>query len=222
MASSGQHLRLNSLLTTIFAIGILSTRLVNMSRALREPAEGMAMAARIWIVAASVLLTSCVATQLSENLMNAASEIDILRERQVLDNLSVAIDQPDAVPSQLVVSTGLANNVFTGGLSAVLPNWNLSHNSGTAAQKTLTPSVMNMWQTNWNMSLVSDPHDLSNLRALYGLLYRSDKDIAQIIFDTGQLYGTLPEQLLMGCGVRIDPNTSHHKFSSRNWLSSLI
>src|SRR5271169_6012626 len=112
MASSGQHLRLNSLLTTIFAIGILSTRLVNMSRALREPAEGMAMAARIWIVAASVLLTSCVATQLSENLMNAASEIDILRERQVLDNLSVAIDQPDAVPSQLVVSTGLANNVF--------------------------------------------------------------------------------------------------------------
>jgi hypothetical protein len=54
--------------------------------------------------------------------------------------------------------------------------------------KTLNPTVMLNWQNNWSITPVSDPQDLQNLRALYGLLYLTDTGIAQVIEDTMKTY----------------------------------
>jgi hypothetical protein len=50
--------------------------------------------------------------------------------------------------------------------------------------KTLSPSVSGNWQNNWTITPISDPQDLANLRALYGLLYRDDFEIAKFIAKT--------------------------------------
>jgi hypothetical protein len=47
---------------------------------------------------------------------------------------------------------------------------------------------MLLWQNNWSITPISDPQDLQNLRALYGLLYRTDADIAQVIEDALKVY----------------------------------
>jgi hypothetical protein len=167
-----------------------------------EPYKKSATAGRIWIFVGNLLLTSCVAEQLSQTLTGVASQIHVLRERQLLDNVSVAIDEPDATPSQLVLSTGQASSTVVGMINAVFTNpFDVGHNT-----KTLSPGINNTWATNWNMSPVSDPTDLTNLRALYGLLYRSDEQIASIIYDRSYLAGTSLAQLREGCGIEIDPN----------------
>jgi hypothetical protein len=44
------------------------------------------------------------------------------------------------------------------------------------------------WQNNWTVIPISDPQDLQNLRSLYGLLYRTDHDVAQFVIDTLTLF----------------------------------
>ena len=39
------------------------------------------------------------------------------------------------------------------------------------------------WQNNWGITPISDPQDLQNLRALYGLIYRTDAQVAEFIGD---------------------------------------
>jgi hypothetical protein len=108
------------------------------------------------------------------------STIANLRYNQFLDNLSNAIDQRDAVPSQGVTNSGTATTSAMGsiGFSLTQP-FAFAHNT-----KTFNPTASLNWQNNWGITPVSDPQDLQNLRALYGLLYRTDSEIAEFIQDT--------------------------------------
>jgi hypothetical protein len=136
-----------------------------------------------------VLVSACSAVQTQENTIQQISTIENIRYNQVLTNLSNAIDEADAVPSQGVTSNGVATNVATGSVAFNLTQpFDFAHNT-----KTFTPMAGVNWQNNWTITPISDPQDLQNLRALYSLLYRSDIDVAQFIINTLTLYASRSE-----------------------------
>jgi hypothetical protein len=132
------------------------------------------------------LISACSAVQTQENTLEQIATINNLRYDQVLTNISYAIDAADNVPSQGVLSNGVATNVASGSLSFNLTQpFAFAHNT-----KTFTPVVGVNWQNNWTITPIADPQDLQNLRALYSLLYKSDIEIAQFIKNTLILYAS--------------------------------
>jgi hypothetical protein len=126
------------------------------------------------------IISGCTPLQTQENTLEQISTISNLRHSQFLANLSDAIDQRDAVPSQGVTNSGTATTSAIGsvGFSLTQP-FAFARNT-----KTFNPMASLNWQNNWGITPVSDLQDLQNLRALYGLLYRTDGEIAQFIGDT--------------------------------------
>lgn len=131
------------------------------------------------------MVSACTAWQTQENTLDQISTLNNMRYSQLLTNLSDAIDQKDdPIPSSGVVSSGTATTVATGGLAFTLTQpFAFTNNT-----KTLTPSATLNWQNNWTITPVSDPQDLQNLRSLYGLLLRTDSQIAQFVMNTLTLY----------------------------------
>ena len=131
------------------------------------------------LVSVMLLGSACTALQTQENTLDQISTIDEIRHSQLLTNLSLAISNKDSVPSQGVPSNGTATTSATGVLGL-----NLAHAFAFARDtKTLNPTATLNWQNNWSITPVSDPQDLQNLRALYGLIYLRDADIAEVIED---------------------------------------
>lgn len=116
--------------------------------------------------------SACTPQVLKENALEQISTLEDMRYRQLLTNISSAIANPDAVPNQAVTSQGTATSSDTGMFALQF---------GAHAQKQISPTVSTVWQDNWTITPVADPQDLRNLRAIYGLLYRTDADVVQVI-----------------------------------------
>jgi hypothetical protein len=158
-----------------------------------------------------LLESACTAFQTQKNTLDQISTIDELRRSQLLTNISLAISNQDAVPSQGVPSNGTATTSATGMLGLTL-----AHAFAFARDtKTLSPTATLNWQNNWSITPISDPQDLQNLRALYGLIYLKDADIAEIIEDTMKSYWASSIQSIdflrlarvaeKQCGISLDP-----------------
>jgi hypothetical protein len=124
-----------------------------------------------------LVVAACSAWQTQENTLDQIFTLENMRYRQFLTTLSNEIQRKDSIPSLAVTSSGVATSSLGGSIGFNLTNpFDFGHNT-----KTLSPTAMGNWQNNWTITPISDPQDLANLRALYGLLYRNDFDIAKII-----------------------------------------
>lgn len=148
----------------------------------------------------SIGLFGCASLQLQENTLQVASTLEQIRFSQLLFNISNQIDRPDSDPSILITNTGTAQSSLGGTVTAMFSNIGLPTFS-----KAVNPSVTGTWQDSWSLNPISDPQDLQNLRALYGLIYRTDDEIAQVIYDESRIYGyqVAPPE----CGISWNPPT---------------
>jgi hypothetical protein len=132
------------------------------------------------------IVSGCTALQTQENTLEQIATIEDVRYSQLLTNVSAAISQRDSVPSQGVPSSGTATTSATGVLAFTLTQpFAFAKNT-----KTFTPTAMLNWQNNWGITPISDPQDLQNLRALYGLIYRTDAQVAEFIGDSMKIQGS--------------------------------
>jgi hypothetical protein len=136
------------------------------------------------------IIAACTSVQTQENTLEQIATLEQIRYSQILTNLSNAIDESNTasqrypIPSQGVTSSGTATAVTTGTLAFTLTQpFAFARNT-----KTFTPMASVNWQNNWTVIPISDPQDLQNLRSLYGLLYRTDHDVAQFVIDTLTLF----------------------------------
>jgi hypothetical protein len=158
------------------------------------------------------MVSACTAWQTQVNTLDQVATIDDIRYSQLLTNLSAAIDQGDSVPSQGVPSSGTATTSATGILAFTFTQpFDFGHNT-----KTFTPTAMLNWQNNWTITPISDPQDLQNLRALYGLVYRNDYEVAEIILNTLKEYSGEPikwdqlaAQAKSKCGISAGDPAKH-------------
>ena len=133
------------------------------------------------------MVSGCTSTQTEVNTLEQISTIENIRYTQFLTNLSATIDQNHSVPSQGVTNSGTATSSATGGITA-----SFAQAVGSAfnpfalarSTKTVSPMASINWQNNWGITPISDPQDLQNLRALYGLIYRTDAQVAEFIGDS--------------------------------------
>jgi len=148
------------------------------------------------------IVSACAPEQLRDNTMQLISTLEDMRYTQLLTNISNEIDRADSVPSLGVTSSGTATSQQTGMLALQLTQpFDFTHNS-----KMLNPTVSTQWQDNWTITPVSDPQDLLNLRALYGLLYRTDVEIAELIRDNEILNQTpASQEQSEQCGISWEP-----------------
>jgi len=130
-------------------------------------------------VLAISMISACTAWSTKENTLDQISTLENIRLSQLLTTLSNDIDHPDSVPSEGVPGGGVATTSLTGtaGFTFTQP-FDFAHNA-----KTLTPMASLLWQNNWSITPISDPQDLQNIRALSGLLYKTDDEIVQDIKD---------------------------------------
>jgi hypothetical protein len=173
----------------------------------------------VLLVILLILISGCTSLQTQENTLEQIATIRNIRYNQLLTNISLAIDQTDPVPPQGVENSGTATTSATGGLSATVTEAvGLAFNPFSLARSTkaFTPTASINWQNNWSITPVSDPQDLQNLRALYGLIYRTDAQIADFIEDTMKIQSAstilpIPMEYLVGtwapqkCGISLNP-----------------
>jgi hypothetical protein len=119
---------------------------------------------RGWLAVATAgwLLTGCVAAQMNANALDVASTIGDLQTRQVLQNLSRFIDDPDAIPAQAILLAGFVQARNSASASATFP---LDMVNKFARE--FTPSATIEWTDNWYLVPVTDGDDIRRLRALY-------------------------------------------------------
>jgi hypothetical protein len=129
----------------------------------------------------SILCVGCASTQLNHNTLDLGSTVDHLLTAQILHNLSHYIDNPSAVPSQLVIGSGSAQtaNTMSGSyfspISKAVTVATTVPPSGAAtvvrtavdAAKTLTIGGNNVATQNWAFEPVNDADPLRRLHALY-------------------------------------------------------
>jgi len=150
----------------------------------------------LFIISLSIttsMVSGCTALQTQENTLEQLATIGNIRYSQTITNLSQAIDENDSVPSQGVTNSGTATSSATGGIGATFVQVAGSAFNPFAlarSAKTVSPTASLNWQNNWGITPISDPQDLQNLRALYGLIYRTDAQVAEFIGDTMKIQGS--------------------------------
>ena len=120
-------------------------------------------------LSAGLLLAGCASQQLNSNALDLAATVGYLQSEQVLSNLALFIANPDAIPAQVALSSGIVqvNNTLN-------PTWTYPYDFLKTAANALGTSARdlhlgytNQWVENWNLAPVSDSEDLKRLRALY-------------------------------------------------------
>jgi hypothetical protein len=191
--------------------GLGSRRACARSRGLTRSSRLIGGLRTLFVAAGMSMASACTAWQTQENTLDQISTLNNLRYSQLLTNLSDAIDHPGSVPSQGVLSGGTATNYVTGSIGLTLTQpFAFARNT-----KNLSPTGTVNSQNNWSITPVSDPQDLTNLRALYSLLYRTDDEIARFILRTLILYAakdgtTVDTNWILSqqkyCGITLGPN----------------
>jgi hypothetical protein len=150
-------------------------------------------------VAACLVVTGCASTQLNYNTLDLAGTVDKLILSQVLYNLTKFKDDPGALPAQVGLSAGTATTTltltpsFTGlPLASSSTSTNTvtmaaattvaNANAFTRAAASLGASGTDTGTQTWTLDPVTDPGDMSRLRALYR--YATDDSYSpQNLFD---------------------------------------
>jgi hypothetical protein len=122
---------------------------------------------------AFVLCVGCASTQLNYNAVEISATIDDVYTRETLNNLSKFIDNPFAIPSQVLMVGGTVQTVNTITPSATFPLTAQLAKTG-AATPTLTTagagatlSGTNTAQQNYTIAPLNDADTLRNQQALY-------------------------------------------------------
>jgi hypothetical protein len=120
----------------------------------------------------AILASGCASTQLNYNTLELASTVESLQTKQVLYNISKFIDDPDAIPDQIVVSSGSVAtlNSVTPSLSETAAHANVVAAAPSATRtltKVLTGATTDQWTQSWGIAPIADGDDLRRLRALY-------------------------------------------------------
>jgi hypothetical protein len=124
--------------------------------------------------------SGCASTQLNYNTVEISATLDSIYTRETLNNLSKFIDDPNAIPSQVMMVGGTVQTVNTINPSVTLPLTAQVAKSAesTPALLTLTStntlagagagvSGTNTAQQNYTMSPLNDANSLRNQQALY-------------------------------------------------------
>jgi hypothetical protein len=146
------------------------------------------------LVAVALAGGGCASTQLNYNTLDLGSTVDQLLNEQVIHNLSNFIDNPAAIPAQIVINSGTATTANTLSasyfdpltkaltLATTIPPSGAQTVAKTSvdASKSLTLGGNNVATQNWAFEPI---HDADQLRRLY-TLYRfavlgNDNVIAQ-------------------------------------------
>jgi hypothetical protein len=137
------------------------------------------LSAAIVGLAANCVLAGCVATQMRENTLNMEDQISHLRETQVLENISHAINDHDLVPAQIVLGQGQATVAVAASPTVQLPDFLFSK-----ATKQLNVTATDTWTAQWQFTTVTDAADLRNLRDVYALIASTDEqwDQLQVVY----------------------------------------
>lgn len=106
----------------------------------------------------AIFLPGCAPYQATINANQLVSNIDTIRETQIIYNINRAIDDPSMIPSQVVIATGSAQ-ASTGVTSSL--------NIATHWIKSFSVNVPDSWTSTWSLTPVTDGSDLQNLRAVY-------------------------------------------------------
>ncbi|MGN6570075.1 MAG: hypothetical protein ACTHLO_01515 [Pseudolabrys sp.] len=130
-------------------------------------------------VLAAAVLAGCASGQLNFNTLDLAGSVGDLYAKQVLLNLSRAIDDAYAMPSQMDISGGLVQTNFSITPNATTPlNRQIVRGAGdvltstTLAGATASLNISDSAQQNWSVAPVTDANSLRNLRALYNYAVR--------------------------------------------------
>ena len=133
-------------------------------------------------LSASALLLNvgCASTQLNYNTVEVSSTIDNIYVRQTLNNLSKFIDDPNAIPSQVMMVGGTIQTVNTINPSITFPITAQLAKTATATPTLLTLASANTLagvgagvngtnsaEQNYTIAPLNDANTLRNQRALY-------------------------------------------------------
>jgi hypothetical protein len=132
------------------------------------------IAKSISLVVAGAFLSGCAGTQLEYNTLDVAFSLTDIQTRQVLENLGRTINSPYALPSQVDVQNGTiqTTNSVTPSLNAPISR-SASRSAGgaisslTTAGAGITVGASDGWTQSWQVTPVSDPATLTNIRELY-------------------------------------------------------
>jgi len=135
-----------------------------------------------WIVSITVFLYGCAGTQLAYNTLDVASTLSDIQTRQVLENLGRTINSPYALPAQVDIQNGTiqTNNSVTPSINAPLSRSAVRTGGGaitslTTAGTGMTLGASDGWTQSWQVTPVSDPATLTNIRELYHyIIYGAD------------------------------------------------
>ncbi|MBR0685324.1 hypothetical protein JQ594_05315 [Bradyrhizobium manausense] len=126
-------------------------------------------------IALGLFLGGCASTQLNYNTIDIANNSDNLLTKQVLYNLSAYLDNPIAVPAQIVVTGGTAStsNSVTPSAGAPLDRalsvtsaTNISRTSSIASP-TIGISANDGWTQSYTFAPITDPDRTKRLDTLY-------------------------------------------------------
>ncbi len=127
-----------------------------------------------------LLCSGCASTQLNYNAVEISSTIDSVYTRETLNNLSKFIDDPNAIPSQVLMVGGTVQTVNTVNPSITFPlaaqvarttqatpNLLTLITTNTLAGTGASVSGTNSAQQNYTIAPLNDANTLRNQRALY-------------------------------------------------------
>jgi hypothetical protein len=129
---------------------------------------------------ALLLSAGCASTQLNYNTVEISSTIDSVYVRQTLNNLSKFIDDPYAIPSQVIMAGGTIQTVNTvspsvtfpvtsqlARMTQIAPTGVTQTSTNTAAGASGTVGGSNAASQNYTIAPLNDANILRNQQALY-------------------------------------------------------
>jgi hypothetical protein len=141
---------------------------------------GVRMFARIFLCLSFLVLAGCASTQLNYNTLEISSTIDSVYTKQTLGNLSKFIDDPHAIPSQVILAGGTFQTVNTLTPSVTFPLTTQVADTVTNSISAVTAasartvagagagiSGTNTAQQNYTVAPLNDANTLRNQQALY-------------------------------------------------------
>jgi hypothetical protein len=134
-------------------------------------------------IAIATALAGCATAQLNYNTMEIASTVESLQTRQILNNISKFIDDPDTIPDQIAIGSGNVSvtNSVTPNVSGTLSSTNVvaaARSTTRVVSQVLGASGSDQWTESWGISPISDGDALRRLRALY--LFVANHDSSEL------------------------------------------
>ncbi|MGE8131554.1 hypothetical protein ACQKQD_31795 [Methylobacterium sp. NPDC080182] len=161
----------------------------------------------IFAVTIAAALAGCASAQLNGNTIELSSTVDDIYTKQALNNISKFVDDPNAIPSQMLLTAGVfqtgtsitpsINFPFTDTVTRTLTSAATlsSANARASAGAGAILSGTNSQQQNYTVAPVSDAIFLRNQQALY----------QHAVYGTGLLGRYMPQRVFIKDTFYLDP-----------------